>query len=290
MNSFIYPEIKEKDRTYGSTIISPIILMNGDWRDFLPPHESQSQNNVEPSSCYIEAQQASIATLQEATYGILDRNYTARFNALLSKGTPNGGDPIKGATSMKKDGLISQELMDWEDVNSWEDYHSWKGVDKNECKRQGKLEASIWDKKWKIVFEKDYPIEVKYANLKEALKRAPVSISVCAWYERNGLYYKPKGARDTHLVEAIYLDDKGQTYIRDTYPPYIKVIEKDTDFEFAMYWTIRKLSTEERLKNAQKSLIIKLYEYIYRLFKQAYQAGKDSVSVGWQLVQETFRG
>ena len=268
LNSFIYPNIDEQTRNFAG--VAPIINLNGDWTQFVPPNEEQRQNGVESSACFVEAQQACIAILKEYIYGIKDENYSARFNALLSGGTETGGDPVKGALSIKKDGLIPQSMMDWEGVNSFDDFHSWNGVDKGQCIAEGKKEASLWDKQFRIVVEKDMPLKTKYELLKEELKRCPVPMSFYAWCERNGKYYKPQGVSDCHLITAIVLkvSDDNEITIRDTYYPYIKVLEANSDFDFAMGWTIKKLSTEQQLNNAQKGLIILLYERIKQLLSQ----------------------
>lgn len=266
--SFKYPEIKKEDRRYAG-IAGSVINNSGDWEAYLTPFEDQNVNNVESSACYVEANQAVVASLKEYIYGIKDENYSSRFNALLSSGTESGGDPLKAGLSIKKDGLIPQSMMDWKDIKSWSDFHSWKGVLKDECISKGQEEAREWDKKYYILSEKDDPLEVKYNNLRQGLKRSPVAISVYAWLERDGKYYKPKGVDDTHLVKVIKVNSDNSIVIRDTYSPYIKVLEANTDFDFSMYWILRKKSPEEILKDTQKSLIIILYEYIARLLKTA---------------------
>lgn len=279
IHSFKYPDIKLEDRKYAG-IAGSVINESGDWSKYLTPDEEQARNGVEPSSCFVEANQAAIAILKEYQYGIKDENYSARFNALLADGTETGGDPLKAAYSIKKDGLIPQSMMDWKDINSWEDFHSWKGVDKELCITKGQEEARQWDKKYYILFEKHDPIELKYLLIRQALLRSPVPISVFAWAERDGKYYKPEGADDTHLVTGICMGitDKNELIIRDTYKPFIKILEPNTNPDFGMYWVIRKLSTEEILKNTQKSLIIKLLEYASLLLKKISRVAGEFVS------------
>lgn len=251
--NFRYPEIKDTDRTYAGTL-GPILREDGDWRDFLPPDEEQRQNGVESSACYIEAQQAGIAVVQEERFNLPNQNYSARFNALLSDGGESGGDPIKGAKSIKYDGLVAEAMMSFQDVLSWKQYHSWQGVNKEEVIRLGKEWLKEWEPKFKIVFEREEPIETKYASLREALKRGPVMVSVHAWYQRNGMYYKPQGKRDTHLTLAVYMDKENKVYVRDTYTPYLKVIEPNTNFEFAMSWTLEKQATQQEISIVMKIL------------------------------------
>lgn len=269
INSFLYPEIDDTTRHFAG--YAPIINPSGDWTGSLTPFEEQRVNNTEPSDCFIQAQQSCIAILKEYIYGIKDEDYLADFNALLSGGTPVGGDPIKGALSIKKDGLIPQSMRDRTGIKTWEEYHSWKGMDKDKCIAKGQEESRQWDKTFRVVVEKDMPLKTKYELLKDELKRCPPPISCYAWVERNGKYYKPEGVRDTHLVDAIVLKitDNNEIVVKDTYPPFIKTLEANFDFEFAMGWTIRKKSTEEMLNDTQKSLIIKLYELLALLIKKA---------------------
>ena len=102
-------------------------------------------------------------------------------------------------------------------------------------------------------------------------------LSVYAWEERNGKYYKPEGARDSHLVKAEFVDKDNQIWIKDTYKPFIKVLEANTDFEFSMYWTIKKFSPEEQLNNAQKDFISIILSYVSNLLKQLYKVAGQVV-------------
>lgn len=242
--NFIYPDIKDTDISYGASISGVVLRENGDWRDALTPAEDQNVGGVESFACYIEAQQHAIAMMEEALFNEKDNNYASRFNALLSGGSESGGDPIKAARSIKYDGLISEEMMSWRGIDSWEEFHSWEGTDKDVCKNEGKKWLTKRSADFKIFVEKHYPIETKYLKIRESLKRSPTPISVCGWYERDGKYYKPQGLDDQHLTLAVYMNDKNEIYIRDTYPPYDKIVEANTDFDFAMGWIIRKkLST-----------------------------------------------
>lgn len=276
INSFIYPEIKKEDREFAG--VFPVINPSKNWRD-IAINELQARNGVEPSSCFIEAQQAIIAVLLEFIYGIKDLNFSARYNALLSGGTAMGGDPIKGALSIKKDGLIPQEMMDWKDVECWNDYHSWKGVDKEKCIAEGKNFVNQYDMSYKIVFERDTPLKTKYLLLEEALKCSPVAVSVYAWVEKDGIYYKPEGVRDTHLtMVAVGMNDKGQVIVRDTYEPFYKTLAKDTDFEFAIGWSVRKRNPQEMLDLAKKNIIIVMYELVKRLLIQIKSVSGEIIS------------
>jgi len=248
--NFIYPEISEQDRQFGAGLTAPILRPNGDWRDFLPENEDQNVRGIESSACYVEAQQACLATLLEEKFSIPNSNFSARFNALLSGGSEGGGDPVRGAKSVKYDGLVPEKLMSWEGIDDWREYHSFSGADEEECKVKGKEWVNQWQADFKILTEKELPLETKYILLKEGLQRSPVPISVSAWYEWDGMYFKPQGLRDNHLTLAVFVDDQNRIHVRDTYSPYSKILEPNTDFEFSMWWSIKK----KEVKNWSVSL------------------------------------
>ena len=239
--NFIYPEIKPEHFKFGDAqIVARVLRPSGDWRDFLPPEELQTVRGIESSACYIEAQEHAIATLLEERYSVKDQNYSARFNALLSDGTEGGGDPIKGADSIRHDGLIQDYLMNFADVNSWDEFHSWKGVDETACRKVGQDFRAQWDISHDIVFTREEPVAKKYEKIKQALSYAPLCVSVLGWYEKDGVYIKPEGMTDNHLVELVHVDENNQATIRDTYVPYEKKLAPFYSFDFGMRHSIVK--------------------------------------------------
>ena len=240
--NFKYPDLKPENYRFGSNqFIGTPLRENGDWRDYLPPEESQNVRGIESSACYVEAQQHTIATIEEEELGEPDNNYASRFNAKLSNGTPQGGDPIAGADSIRHDGLVKDRSMPFsEDIQSWEDFNSWKGVAEKTLREEGQNYLAKKGLNFDVVVERHEPVETKYIKLKQALKYCPPPVSVVGWYEENGIYIKPKGAIDNHLVELVYIDENNRPYIRDTYPPYLKILEPYYNFDFAMRWGIKK--------------------------------------------------
>lgn len=244
LNNFIYPDLKPEDFRLGSSpIITPELRADGDWRSYLPPFEDQLINGVEASDCYVEASQHAIATIISERFGIKDKNFSARYNALLSNGTEGGGSPTEGAQSIRHDGLIDDDLFNFLGVGSWDEYHSWKGVDEQKLRTKGKAWLQSFRPKWDIVFERENSVKDKITKLRSALRFSPVPMSVNGnyWYPNaDGQYEKPKGSNDTHFVLAVYLDEKNRTTILDTYKPYIKVLAPNYDSDFGLRWTVDK--------------------------------------------------
>ena len=249
-DNFVYPEIKPELHIFGYTPFTGTPLReDGDWRDYLPPEEDQNKRGVESSACYIEAQQHTIATIEEESLEEIDNNYSARFNALLSGGTPQGGDPLKGADSIRNDGLIPDSAMPFGDnITSFDEFHSWKGVVKSILIKTGQNYLTKKKINYQIVFKREESIDAKYAKIRQALKYSPLPVSVCGWFQERDLYVKPKGMRDNHLVELVYVDAEGHPYIRDTYPPYQKKLEPFYDFDFGMVLTVAKRPDNEQIK------------------------------------------
>lgn len=266
--SFVYPELNEEHPKYGASFLAaPVIRPDGDWRKSLPPGEEQRRNGVEPSSCYVEANQHAIATIEENQLGEHDNNYSARFNTLLSFGTPQGGNPIAGGDSIRHDGLVKEEIMPHgPDLQSWEEYHSWKGVDETKVRIEGQQDLNKKKRNFGVLITRELPLATKYTLLKEGLKRSPIPISIWGATDSDGNYMqKPDGVNDTHLVEATYVDDNNAIYVLDTYRPFEKVLPPNYNPDFGMGWTVAKITVKknwlqeivENLLNLIKSIIWK---------------------------------
>lgn len=247
-SNFKYPDIKPGHFKFGSsTLAGEILRANGDWRDYLPPEEDQNVRGVESSACFVEAQQHTIATLEEESFAEVNNNYAARFNALLAGGTESGGDPLGAADSFRHDGLVPDSAMPFVNIGSWEEFHSWKGVVESSIRALGKRYLMNKSLGFDIVCEKSEPVATKYLKLKQALQYSPCPVSVYGWYEVDGVYTKPDGVSDNHLVELVYIDDQNCPYIRDTYAPYTKKLAPFYNFDFGMRWTVVKKNTAEQL-------------------------------------------
>src|SRR5574343_1276668 len=246
--SFKYPEVTDKNRTYGRSFFNnPIIRPDGDWRKSLPPYEEQRRFGVEPSSCFIEAQQHAIATIEEDQLGEKDNNYSARFNALLSDGEEYGGDPLKGAKSITTDGLVKESSMPHDNsIQNWSDFHSWKGVDEAKVRAEGQEDLKRKYREYGVIVEKHYPLETKLHLMREGLKRSTIPMSIWAVTDENGNYLpKPEGVDDTHMVEATYISPDNVIWVNDTYQPFEKPLPPNYNFDFAMGWTVMNINIKK---------------------------------------------
>lgn len=262
-SNFKYPVITGRHYRFGSNIFdSKILREDGDWRDYLPQEEEQYKNGVESSACYIEGQQHGIATILEERFNIINSNFSSRFNSILSDGTESGGDPLKGAESITKDGLIDElELPFSNEINTWDKFHSFYGSDENRCRELGKEFLNKWKLNYDIVFDLNDDVATKYSKLREALKRSPVPMSVYGWVKNeNDVYVKPHGRYDNHLVLCVYLDDNNCPYVWDTYSPFLKKLEPMYNSDFAMRWWVEKKEVSDSV--VKKNWLSKLIEII----------------------------
>ena len=269
-SNFIYPNIPETSYNFGSQqVVGNVLRENGDWRDYLPPFEHQRRNGIESSSCYIQAQQHAIATLLEEQFDIKDSNFSERFNFILSDGGSFGGDPLVGAQTFRDSGLIPDKILPFsDDIKSWGEFSSF-GNNKDDCLIAGEQWKTLWNAHYDIVVRKEYSVEKKYKLLKEALKYSPVPVSVYAWEQKDGVYVKPKGVDDNHLVELVYIDENNCGYVFDTYEPSIKKLEANFDFDFALRWTLDKRVVNVGI-NWFTDLLKNIYNFISDILTKKY--------------------
>ena len=271
--NFVYPEIAPTTHILGVSgsglIDDPILREDGDWRDYVPPEEEQNKYGVESSNCYIEANQDAIAIIQEEQHGLPDQDYSGRYNANYTDGSPQGGDPLKAGQSFRDQGLIPEAMLPFSsDIKSWREFVSFKGGSQQQCELQGKVWREDWDPKYAVVFEKWEPVATKYEKLRERLKRGPVPLSVYGWVfnPKTGLYEKPAGVNDQHLVVALYVDKENRVTIWDSYRPFTKTLAPMYNFDFAMKWTLidNRMVVKKKIGILQQ--LVGLYQKLLALF------------------------
>ena len=273
--NFIYPTLNEKNHQYGASILlAPILRPDADWRTFTPPYEAQQRKGLEPSSCFIEAQQHTIASIHEQKLLEVDNNWSARFNALLAGGTPTGGDPVVGGDSIRHDGLIAEDLMNYDGLTSWDDFHSWKGVNESRCRSAGQADLYLYDRHFGVIINRGMSLKTKYQVLREGLKRSPVPMSVYGLSDGRGSYVeKPEGVSDTHMVEALYVSPENKITILDTYEPFIKELPANYEMDFGVVWTVEKKSPQNK-------------NWLLDLYSRLLQACKELLTLDLQLLKQ----
>jgi hypothetical protein len=240
--SFIELPIFNDEYVYGTNKSLPFIVINkeGDWREHLQIPEDQYRNGFESQSCItFSILDAGVEILQEAQYGILKQNYSERYISTLSGTTPSGNNPHRVAETIRRYGLVSEEVLPFDStIDTWNEFFD---VEKVEAlKAEGKKWLREWDFKHEWIITKQTPQHAKRSIIERFLKVSPVGVTVCAWFDDGrGGYYRPEGLKDNHFA-VIVGQDAEYFYIADTYPPYLKKVSKNYDFMYAKRFMLTK--------------------------------------------------
>lgn len=246
---FIEDKIKDTDYILGGFQIPVNVLQeDGSWLDYLPIRERQLKQGVETQSCVTFATLNVVEILIKRLFD-KEENYSDRYLSIASETTPVGNSPSKVADTLRKvSGCINEDLLPFsEDIKTWEDYYSPKPLPEN-LKRKGKKWLSKYSFKYERVF-RGGTLKEKQEKLKEGLFYSPLGVSVYAWAERNGMYYKPEGVRDTHYVVLVGYKQGEYWLVFDSYPAsdgiFLKKLEWDFDFGMAKRYFIEKQSVKK---------------------------------------------
>jgi hypothetical protein len=218
----------------GNSLIKQEPLTDGDWERYLPEKELQNRG-FETNSCTIYGTLNCIETLGKLHYGE-EFNYSERFNAILAEVDPAvGGTPHNAAESMRKDGLIPEALLPYDDsINNVVAYFT--GITPRLMSRGMKwLDKYTFSHDW--VFTTNFTWKDRAKQITEALKYSPLGVSVPAWFEKDGYYYRPDGQDDTHWC-MLYKEDDEFYYLFDSYAPFIKRFRKDSMFGFCKRYSL----------------------------------------------------
>lgn len=236
-HGLIIPEIKTRKEGAehvlgGFGLTEPIILPSGDWTPYLPDKEPQSKNGVETNACTVFGTLTALEELVFFKTGV-KVNYSDRYVANVAKrsGILNpsvGADPHKMAELIRTiTGLIAEGKCAWtDDIKTSAEYYS-VGDEIFQLLKEGPNIWKDWTFTHKWVFTGGTPQE-KREKLIDARKRGAVCVSVRAWKQRNGLYYKEVGEGDNHWTNS-----PNDVKVFDSYDNYLKDLEPLYDFGLA---------------------------------------------------------
>lgn len=237
-HGFIAPIITSDQYIFGGAQISEEIIQdNGNWMPFLPKGEHQARLYFDTYGCTIYNTLAPIEIIERKLFGE-ESEYAERPVYIGTNTAPPGNNPHVIAEWIRKNGLVPEVLLPFTDeLKNLQEYMSPKPLTTD----------IVWaGKDW--IYKKDFghdwvfvggtPQE-KEERLQEALRRSPISVSVTAWKERNGIYYKEDSDIDNHWTVLVAYEDD-YPIIQDSYEPFIKKLEKNYSFGFAKRYTITK--------------------------------------------------
>lgn len=239
-HGFIAPVISDEDY-FAGTLPEKVINPSGDWRTDLPVPEHQRQNNVEPNSCVTHVIENAIQTLQRFQYKE-QHEYAERFIAIMSETDPNrGNNPKRVAQAIRDYGLLPYSALPYDEtIDTLDKFYSPKPMTE-ELKFTAKKFSDDYNFQYEYSTTPATPKKEKKAILQKYLTMSPIGVSVTAWKERDGMYYKDEWDADNHFCLLVAYES--YPVIFDTYKEDIKILEDNYDFG----WSQRFLLEEKRM-------------------------------------------
>lgn len=194
-----------------------VIRPDGNWSDLVDDLELEVQNKYfETMHCWIWNTIKAIVLIIYAKWGDKE-DYSERYNGVLGGATPNGGSPHEGCESIRKFGLIPQEELPWTpDLNSFWKFSSPRPMLQKyldigkEWLRQYTFKHDwvvyptfMAKLKQSLGFKIDDIIDYNIREMKEALKKSPLGVSVLAWQMRNGKAWREYYQIDNHWTLVV---------------------------------------------------------------------------------------
>lgn len=221
---FIYEEPVPEDFVFGAErslaakFKGDILQPDGDWRPYLfDGIYSHQAPSYETNSCVSHGTANALELLRRKQFQY-DQDLSDRFIAKTSNTDPaRGNTPKNVAEAIRKYFTVFEQEWGTKDALTVDEFY--KDIPQNL-----KTLAAGRGAEWEIGYELVTNTKLR---MREALQYSPLGLSVPAWFEKDGEYYRPKNQLDTHWVCCIYMDEKDRLYILDSYEPYIKVMRAD---------------------------------------------------------------
>lgn len=212
---------------FGGEVLQP----DGDWRGLLfEGIYSHQAPGYETNSCVSHGTANCLELLRGRLFEFSD-DLSDRFIAKVSETDPTRGNtPKKVGEALRKNFTVMESEWSTKDAHSVEEFYA-------DIPEHLKTAAVARGAEFEFGYE--YVPLTLYA-LREALKYSPCGISVPAWFERNGNYYRPDGINDSHWVCLLHIDAEGKMYILDSYEPQIKIMESGFMPQVAMKYHLKR--------------------------------------------------
>lgn len=258
----LIPEVTEDQYVLGgfSRVLGELVNPSGDWSSYLPVGERQARA-FETFGCTVFGTLNALETLLRQRFGeYLDAAERYPYNIAELK--PPGADPHYIAEVIRKNKVIKEELLPFNDsIPTLEEFAKPRPMTQ-ELLNEGK--RFLYDIRHEWCLRPGTQHKKKKALLQEALKRGTVCVSVVAWKERNGRYYKEIGEQDGHWVQLVSYGD--HPIVNDSYPEsegdFLKDLEDGYDFGMAKVYYLDPSLTPE-----QKNIFIQILELIKRILR-----------------------
>ncbi len=220
---FVQGTPRSLETKFGAQAVNP----EGNWEKALPDGERQNPG-YETSMCVPSATSTNIETIVKFMYGIV-LNLSERMIAKLSAVDPlRGSDPKKVADTIYRQWSVLEKEWPTSDAQTLEEFYA-------EIPEELKTLALAR----RAEFEFGYSwVPTDKEAIRAALKSSPVCMSVPAWYQESGKYYRPQGVIDGHWTLCYGINENDEYLIFDSYPPYKKVMRADFKPAIAMKYHV----------------------------------------------------
>jgi len=234
------PDIpKPEDYVFGGNKLSGKVLNQyGQWDIYLPDSELQKRNGLETQNCVSYGTLNCLEIILRKR-GIL-ANKSERYTGVLADTDQSGNSPNKVAESIRKKGVIPEEMLPFnESIVTWDDYYSPNPMTEKYLKIGQKwINEWIFGHEW--VFANDYSGK-RQDILKEALKRSPLGVSVFAWiWNDDGIYINPQKMPDNHYCTLYGYKDGEYWKVFDHYSNDRKKLDWNYPFGFCKRYFLAK--------------------------------------------------
>lgn len=258
---FIPDEIKPEDYVFGAytKIEGEPLQASGQWDMFLPQYERQYGTNFDTQNCTNYGTLNCIETLLNKQHPGDHHDFSERYTGVLTGTTRQGNQPHKVIEIIRKEsGLIPEARLPFDEgITTWDEYYSPDPMHPD-LLAEGRKLLDTHEIQHEWVFTSG-SINEKQEKLMKALQYSPIGVSVKAWREKNGLYYKDRGESDNHWC-MLYGYERGRYWkIFDHYDGGYKKLAWDYDFGFAKRYSIR-------VRTTQSSFLASIIQWIREVF------------------------
>ncbi len=223
----------------------PVIMPNGHgWLACAPTFEYQAKNGFDSMNCTNYGTHHALCTLAKAKgFTNFPTDCSERYSGVLTGTTPQGNDPHKVIELIRTQiGVVPEAVLPFtDDISTWGAYYTQQSAQWLESLGAAILRKFLIGHEWVIPNELAWNPS-KQDRLKDALQYGPIALSVHAWKERNGMYYKDDTDYDNHWVTLLDYEDGVSWTIFDDYDTSIKTLEWHYNFIAAKIYYMDRIT------------------------------------------------
>ena len=227
-----------------------ILCLDKDWTFWLPKKELQAEK-FETWMCVTFTILNCLEILIRKQYGI-EENYSDRFLGIVSGTGEGGNSPHTVAEFLRKLGVPPENIYSF-NAATYEEFYQ-------------KIPQEIYDIALEFLNKYEFKHEfVDGKDIDEAIQYSPLLISVTAWFEKDGIYYRPEGMKDNHATTYVKRNEDNRLMF-DSYDSILKKVRlEDLPMTAKRFWIKKKVDNQSSQNN---SFYAKLKEWIKNYWEE----------------------